>query len=210
MVTSFHGAEVGLRDYGEFEKGQCRLQFKGFYLDCKSGDSQTVKKISFPYCTSILYCEILGHNVENMDNFDAYFQIIQDSGKAGIVTENYISGKLKTSPIFITLLPGDTIRIDGENYTVKTHTQGETEDELEFFETFSSNPQKDDEIYFRQYICKDFNLRKDTLLDFGKVSFGSKKLCVTMEIVIEYNHIIQLTEDKKIPFIFGLYYGCEI
>lgn len=218
MVTNFDGTAVELKDYGEFDKNKCRLRFKGVDIDAKNGDDTTKTTIDFPFCVSLIYGEVLGYNCENLDRADAYFQtkaIDQTpAGVVGSVYETASSGTttIKVSKIPFPLIPGDFIRFGSENknYTIKNHDESnENYDVITIYETLTEEKSASAAVYLRFCNCENIPILKDRPIDFGRGSFGSKKMCISMELVIEYHHKTTLTADKTIPLLLAFYHGCN-
>lgn len=210
---------IKLRDYGVLDYDKSRLLFKGVWLDCKTGTTETTETISFPYHVTMLYGEVPGLNAVDGDMADAYAQVKASgtpAGVVGVIIENKPIGateiKVSTLPEGLKLLPGDVIVLHTENkeYKILEHevVGGENpHDILKLVEPLENARNINDLVYARLYSCKDIPMLANRKIEFGQNSFGSSHLPPQLEMIIKYKHSTALVADKKIPVIMALYHG---
>ena len=208
MVTMIN--EVKLKDYNVMHEEKSGYKEKTFSIDCQSGQQKSTKKISFPYCVSLLSGKLHKKNILDFDKAKTYIQTIQNDGVvnalgADIAQNETLVQLAQANPFY--MFPGSFIVFpDNEEYEVLNHDQTTNQITLVSGIKKAGGYSSLDSIKARFYNI-DIMLFADEDLNFAESSFGSKLLVPQMELVVEYEHNIAPVTAKTIYFLLRYYHG---
>jgi hypothetical protein len=194
---------VRLLDFHPFTEETGTYCTEGFKIECKAGDIKTIKSISFPYVVGLMGGCFYPTNTIQGDYGYLYFKLKTNytlkedanQGDNGVYLPDGLVGLV---------YKGTSLIIDNDQYEVQ-YMYGT--DKAVFTESLKQDYLEGTTIEWRIYIVKNYMICCNEKEIFNNKPFGCRPVYENFELVIEYNHIAQLLEDKNIYISLGYFYG---